>query len=137
MRGGAAWNGRGRGGVGFIGLATAATYCIGHKSSFPPNLSFKQIIQGVVMHQRYCGSPGGWRRRRAGGGGARPGERDRAKTDILSGQPRMEGEVTEGETVAFRTKTSARFKGIVHANPTQRWRHSTDGSDSIVFYLNK
>lgn len=32
--------------VGFIRLVTDTTYCIGHKSSYPPNLSFKQIILG-------------------------------------------------------------------------------------------
>lgn len=65
----------GVGGGGFIRLAAATTYCIGRKSSFPPNLSFKQIIQVVVvgvlvvvMHQRYCGSP---ERRRLGEGPAR------------------------------------------------------------------
>lgn len=34
------------GGVGFIRLVPDTTYCIGHKSSYPPNLSFKQIIPG-------------------------------------------------------------------------------------------
>lgn len=41
--------GRGAGGcrgVGFIRLVRGTTYCIGHKSSFPTNLSFKQIIPG-------------------------------------------------------------------------------------------
>lgn len=33
-------------GVDFIRLVPDTTYCIGHKSSYPPNLSFKQIIQG-------------------------------------------------------------------------------------------
>lgn len=32
--------------MGFIRLVTDTTYCIGHKSSYPPNLSFKQIISG-------------------------------------------------------------------------------------------
>lgn len=45
MRGGATSKVR-VGGVGFIRLVTGTTYCIGHKSSFPPNLSFKQIILG-------------------------------------------------------------------------------------------
>lgn len=82
------------------------------------------------MHQRYCGSPGGWRREGAGkrgwrngpgGGGALTDNRDRPETDILSGQRWMEEEVTEGERVAFRTKAYGRFKGVVHANPTQPW----------------
>lgn len=74
MRGGAARKGGVRG-VGFIRLVTGTTYCIGHKSSFPPNLSFKQIIQGgVVMHQRYCGSPGRWRWEGVGDGGMGRGE---------------------------------------------------------------
>ena len=30
--------------VCFIRLVTDTTYCIGRKSSYPPNLSFKQII---------------------------------------------------------------------------------------------
>lgn len=34
------------GDVGFIRLVPDTTYCIGHKSSYPPNLSFKQIILG-------------------------------------------------------------------------------------------
>ncbi len=38
--------GRSKGGgeLGFIRLVTDTTYCIGHKSSYSPNLSFKQII---------------------------------------------------------------------------------------------
>lgn len=55
------------------------------------------------------------------GGGALMGDRDRPETDILSGQRWMEEEVAEGETVAFRTKAYGRFKGRVHANPTQMW----------------
>lgn len=47
MRGGAERKKqRGAGKVGFIRLVTDTTYCIGHKSSYPPNLSFKQIILG-------------------------------------------------------------------------------------------
>lgn len=40
--------GRSKGGgeVGFIRLVTDTTYSIRHKSSYPPNLSFKQIILG-------------------------------------------------------------------------------------------
>lgn len=38
---------KGTGGeVGFIRLVPNTTYGIGHKSSYPPNLSFKQIIFG-------------------------------------------------------------------------------------------
>lgn len=32
--------------VGFIRLVTNTTYFIGHKLSYSPNLSFKQIIMG-------------------------------------------------------------------------------------------
>lgn len=47
MRGGAERKEqKGGGEVGFIRLVTDTTYCIGHKSSYPPNLSFKQIILG-------------------------------------------------------------------------------------------
>lgn len=65
------------------------------------------------------GGGGGWRN--GPGGGALMGNRDRPETDILSGQRWMEEEVTEGETVAFRTKAYGRFKEIVHANLTQLW----------------
>lgn len=37
---------KGGGEVGFIRLVTDTTYCIEHKSSYHPNLSFKQIILG-------------------------------------------------------------------------------------------
>lgn len=37
---------KGGGEVGLIRLVTDTTYCIEHKSSYPPNLSFKQIILG-------------------------------------------------------------------------------------------
>lgn len=89
--------------MGFIRLVTGTTYCIGHKSSFPTNLSFKQIIPGggdasAILQL----SRGGWRGWRNGlGGGALMGNRDRPETDILSGRRWMEEEVTEGENVAF------------------------------------
>lgn len=106
MRGGAARRGGVgglQGGLGFIRLVTGTTYCIGHKSSFPTNLSFKQIIPGggdasAILQL----SRGGWRGWRNGlGGGALMGNRDRPETDILSGRRWMEEEVTEGENVAF------------------------------------
>lgn len=126
MRGGAARKGGVRG-VGFIRLVTGTTYCIGHKSSFSPNLSFKQIIWGggdasaILRLSRGLREGGGGMEEWAGEGGALTGNRDRPETDILSGQQWMEEEVTEGETVPFRTKAYGRFKGIVHANPTLLW----------------
>lgn len=68
--------GRSKGGgeFDFIRLVTDTTYCIGHKSSYSPNLSFKQIILGgdasaVSLLSRGLRKGGGMEKGRGNDGG--------------------------------------------------------------------
>lgn len=107
--------GRSKGGgvVGFIRLVTDTTYCIGHKSSYAPNLSFKQIILGGDASAVSLLS-GGW----GEGEGWRNGEKE-GQWWIIETQERLTlcqesnggkircWEVTGGMTLEFRIQAVA------------------------------